>query len=140
MDKENSESFSDENGEFNVNLQGEERAQTIIINSENNEQGPVMINDFTDNDDERGSIITEGEENNSNDFDEDFIVMEEMKEHYRNHYQNSLTLFTNSQNFSFNYIIDKWEIKHEPAQLIIQGAAGTGKSFLIDSLRGFLID
>jgi hypothetical protein len=66
--------------------------------------------------------------------------MQEIKEHYRNHYQNSLTLFTNSQNFSFNYIINKWEIKHEPAQLIIQVTAGTGKSFLIDSLRGYLID
>ena len=28
----------------------------------------------------------------------------------------------------------------EPAQLLIVGAAGTGKSFLIDSLIGYLID
>ena len=73
------------------------------------------------------------------DNDEDSIVLEELKLFYINHYHNSRTTFTASQLFAFNYITTKWS-NNESVQLIISGEAGTGKSYIIDSLRGYLFE
>ena len=142
LNSRKTDQLTTENGEFNEFLPAEEGTQRHIINSQELTRGDlddlITVDDLPE--EEEINNLSNNEEVNYNDLDEDLVVMEEIKNNYRDHYINSLNHFTNSQNFSFNYIINKWEIKKEPAQLIIQGAAGTGKSYLIDSLRGYLID
>jgi hypothetical protein len=138
------ENLSEENGEFNEYLPAEERCKTVILNvdttneSLNNE--PVLISPIIDDNQLVNIDVNDDTYLQNNDFDEDSIVMEEMKLYYLNHFHESLKLFTSSQSFCYNYITNKLVVENVPAQLIIHGAAGTGKSYLIDSLRGYLID
>jgi len=138
---------SEEDGEFNEHLPAEVRTQAVFINTENFQVDEEVVNDFISNEDMSeeinlvaGNNINEDINNNISDLDEDAIVMQELKMNFVIHYHDSLELFTESQKFAFKYIINKWEIENEPAQLIMQGAAGTGKSYVVDSLRGYLIE
>lgn len=129
MNTESNENLSEDNGEFNEYLPAEERCQTVLLNDNTNNESlnnePELISHINDNNQLDNIDINDDTIPQFNDFDEDDIVMEEMKLYYLNHYHESLNLFTGSQSFCFNFITNKWEVEHEPAQLIIHGAAGT---------------
>lgn len=63
--------------------------------------------------------------------------LDALSEYFIQRLDNIKPTFTNSQQFAYNHITTKWN-NGDNVRCIISGAAGTGKSYVIDALRGYL--